>query len=130
MANRRTVINVPGLGHRTPIPLGAKVGNIVHSSPIYGRDNERNLVPEDPDEQAEHMFRNLERFMAAAGGTTDDIVHIKLFLKDFQYRDAVDRAWVKAFPNADNRPSRHAVSEPEVRGGGALFGIEVLAVVG
>ncbi len=129
MARRRTVIDVSGLGHRTPIPLGARVGNIVHSSPIYGRDNNRDLMPDDPDEQARCMFANLQQFMQAAGGTMEDIVHIKLFLKDFADRDAVDRTWVQAFPDDDDRPSRHAVSEPEVRGGGALFAIEVLAVV-
>ena len=74
-------------------------------------------------------MQNIRRFMDAAGGTIDDIVHIQLFLKDFKHRDAVDVEWLKMFPDEDNRPSRHAVSEPEIRGGGALFGIEILAVV-
>lgn len=130
MANRRTVIEIPGLQHRTPISLGARVGNIVHSAPIYGKDLERDLLPEDPEEQARCMMRNIQKFMEAAGGTTDDIVHIQLYLKDFADRDAVDKAWVQLFPDANNRPSRHAVSEPEIRGGGALFGVEILAVVG
>ena len=129
MAQRRTVIRVPGLSHRTPISLGAKVGNIVHSAPIYGTDVEKGQLPEDPAEQAVQMFRNIRRFMDAAGGTIDDIVHVQLFLKDFKYRDAVDVEWVKMWPDEDNRPSRHAVSEPEIRGGGALFGVEILAVV-
>ena len=123
MAQRRTVIKVPGLSHRTPISLGAKVGNIVHSAPIYGTDVERGMLPSDPAEQAVQMFKNIRRFMDAAGGTIDDIV------KDFAHRDAVDVEWVKMFPDEDNRPSRHAVSEPEIRGGGALFGVEILAVV-
>ena len=129
MAQRRTVIKVPGLSHRTPISLGAKVGNIVHSAPIYGTDVENARMPSEPVEQALHMFRNIQRFMDAAGGTIDDIVHVQLFLKDFAYRDAVDVQWLKMWPDEDNRPSRHAVSEPEIRGGGALFGVELLAVV-
>ncbi|MEA2639093.1 MAG: 2-iminobutanoate/2-iminopropanoate deaminase [Chloroflexota bacterium] len=129
MTQRRTVIKVPGLSHRTPISLGAKVGNIVHSAPIYGTDVERQLLPADPAEQAAHMFKNVRLFMDAAGGTIDDIVHIQLFLKDFKYRDAVDVEWLKMFPDEENRPSRHAVSEPEIRGGGAIFGVEILAVV-
>lgn len=129
MVQRRTIIEVPGLSHRTPIPLGSRVGNLVHSSPIYGRDLDRSVLPDDPDEQAECMMRNIQRFMEAAGGTTDDILHIQLYLKDFADRDAVDRAWVKLFPDEHNRPSRHSVSEPEIRGGGARFGVEVLAVL-
>jgi enamine deaminase RidA (YjgF/YER057c/UK114 family) len=129
LPQRRTVIRVPGLSHRTPISLGAKIGGIVHSAPIYGTDVERHLLPDDPAEQAVQMFKNIRLFMEAAGGTIDDIVHIQLFLKDFKHRDAVDVEWVKMFPDEDNRPSRHAVSEPEIRGGGALFGVEILAVV-
>jgi len=129
MAKRRTVIKVPGLTHRTPISLGAKVGNIVHSAPIYGLDVEQHVLPADPAEQAAHMFKNIRRFMEAAGGTIDDIVHVQLFLKDFKYRDAVDVEWVKMWPDEDDRPSRHAVSEPEIRGGGAIFGVEIMAVV-
>jgi 2-iminobutanoate/2-iminopropanoate deaminase len=130
MMARRTTIEVPGLSHRTPIPLGARIGNLVHSSPIYGRDLERAVLPEDPDEQAACMMRNVQKFMEAAGGTTDDILHIQLYLKDFANRDAVDKAWAETFPDENNRPSRHAVSEPEIRGGGALFAVEVLAVIG
>ena len=126
---RRTTIEVPGLSHRTPIPLGARVGSIVHSSPIYGRDLEKNTLPDDPDEQAACMMRNVKIFMEAAGGTTDDILHIQLYLKDFSKRDSVDKAWVELFPDENNRPSRHAVSEPEIRGGGAIFAVEVLAVL-
>ena len=129
MAQRRTVIKVPGLTHRTPISLGAKVGNIVTSAPIYGTDTEKHVLPSDPAEQAFHMFRNIRQFIDAAGGTIDDIVHVQLFLKDFVHRDAVDVEWVKMWPDEDNRPSRHAVSEPEIRGGGAIFGVEILAVV-
>jgi len=129
VAKRRTVIRVPGLAHRTPISLGAKVGNIVHSAPIYGTDVEKGQLPADPAEQAVQMFKNIRRFMDAAGGTIDDIVHVQLYLKDFKYRDAVDVEWVKMWPDEDDRPSRHAVSEPEIRGGGALFGVEILAVV-
>src|SRR5437867_5707301 len=122
---RRTVIEVPGLSHLTPISLGAKVGNVVHSSPIYGRDLAKGALPDDPQEQADHMMRNVRTFMEAAGGTTDDIVHIQLYLKDFADRDFVDKAWLELFPDEDNRPSRHAVSEPEIRGGGARFAVEI-----
>ena len=129
MAQRRTVIRVPGLSHRTPISLGAKVGGIVHSAPIYGTDTEKHVLPDDPAEQAAQMFKNIRQFMDAAGGTLDDIVHVNLSLKDFEYRDAVDEEWVKMWPDENNRPSRHAVLDAGIRGGGAIFSVELLAVV-
>ena len=44
-------IHVPGMDHNAPIPAGAKVGNIVMSSPISGRELGTNRLPEDPDER-------------------------------------------------------------------------------
>ncbi|MBI3060714.1 MAG: RidA family protein, partial [Deltaproteobacteria bacterium] len=40
MASKREVVNIPGLAHGAPIPNGAKIGNMVFSSAISGRDTE------------------------------------------------------------------------------------------
>lgn len=126
MAKRRT-IHLPGLEHGAPIPNGAVVGNLVFSSAISGRDPETRALPPDPDAQAEAMFRNLRRFMEAAGGTPDDIGHMTVYLREEKYRDAVNKAWLRMFPDAHDRPARHAV-KAELRGE-MLFQVEVIAVL-
>jgi 2-iminobutanoate/2-iminopropanoate deaminase len=112
-------IHIPGMDHRAPIPAGAKVGNIVMSSPISGRELGTNRLPEDPDEQAAVMFRNIRAFLEQAGGGPENMVHLTLFVKDIK--------WIKMYPDENQRPARHAI-ESDTRGAG-LFQVEVMAVI-
>lgn len=127
MAKLRQIIDIPGMPHGAPIPNGAKIGNMVFSSAISGRDTEKNLLPEDPDEQAAAMFRNLRTFMEKAGGTPDNIAHMTVLMKEEEYRDNVNKEWLKMFPNEEDRPARHAM-KVDMRGK-MLFQIEVIAVL-
>ncbi len=123
---KRTSINIPGMAHGAPIPMGSKIGNTVYSSAISGRDVERNVMPEDPDEQAVNMFKNLRTFMECAGGTPEDIVHLRFLTKDEKYRENMNKEWLKMFPDEHSRPARHALTT-EVRG--SLFAVEIVAVL-
>ena len=124
---KRSVIEIPGLAHNAPIPMGAKIGNLIFSSAVSGRDPDTEKLPQDPDEQAEILFQNIRRFMQLAGGTPENIGHMTVFLKDEKYRDSINKAWVKMFPDEHNRPARHAV-KIEMRGE-VLFQVELIAVL-
>jgi 2-iminobutanoate/2-iminopropanoate deaminase len=124
---KRTVIEMPGLAHGVPIPNGAKIGNLVFSSAISGKNAETGKVPENPDEQAEVLFRNIHKFMELAGGTPENIGHMTVYLKDEKDRESINKAWLKMFPDQHNRPARHAL-KAELRGG-LLFQIEIIAVL-
>ena len=50
------VIEVPGVPHRAPIPMGARIGPVVFSSAISGQDPESGKVPEDPAVQAQVLL--------------------------------------------------------------------------
>jgi 2-iminobutanoate/2-iminopropanoate deaminase len=115
------------MDHHAPIPAGAKVGNIVMSSPISGRQLETNRLPEDPDEQAAVMFQNIRSFLEQAGGGPENVVHITLFVKDIKYRDNLNKEWLKMYPDENRRPARHAITS-DTRGAG-LFQVEVMAVL-
>ena len=124
---KRTVIEIPGLAHAVPIPNGAKIGNMVFSSAISGKNTETGKLPPDPDQQAEVLFRNIEKFMQLAGGTPENIGHMTVFLRDEKYRDSINKAWLKMFPDEHNRPARHAV-KADLRGE-VLFQVEMIAVL-
>jgi 2-iminobutanoate/2-iminopropanoate deaminase len=126
MATRKT-LHIGGMEHGAPIPNGVVMGNMVFSSAISGKDAKSGVLSDDPVEQAEAMFRNLRLFMEQAGGGPDKIAHMKVYLKDEKYRDAVNVAWVKMFPDEHDRPARHAL-KVELRGK-VLFQIEVIAVL-
>ena len=124
---KRTVIEMAGLSHGAPIPNGAKIGNLVFSSAISGKNTQTGKVPQDPNEQAEVLFHNIQKFMELAGGTPENIGHMTVFLLEEKYRDSVNKAWLKMFPDEHNRPARHAL-KAELRGG-LLFQVELIAVL-
>ncbi len=126
MAKRKS-IHIKGMEHGAPIPNGVVIGNLIFSSAISGKDAKTGVLSPNPDEQAEAMFRNLGLFMETAGGTPENIVYMKVYLKEEKLRDAVNKAWVRMFPDEHDRPARHAV-KTELRGDN-LFQIEVIAVL-
>jgi len=126
MAGRRQSINLPGLAHGAPIPMGSKVGNMVYSSGINGADPATGKRPDDPDQEAVQMFANVTKFMEVAGGTTEDIVQVTLLLGNADLRKHIDKPWLEMFPDENNRPARHALTT-EVRAG--RFQMEIVAVL-
>jgi len=124
---KRKVIEIPGLAHQAPIPMGAKIGNVVYSSAISGIEPQTKSPPQDPDKQAEALFRNIRTFMKQAGGTPDDIIRMAVYLKEESYREAINKEWLKMFPDEHSRPARHAI-KIELRGE-VLFQIELVAVL-
>ena len=126
MAKRKS-LHIKGMEHAAPIPNGTVVGNMFFSSAISGKDAKTGVLSSNPDEQAEAMFRNLRLFLESAGASPDNVGYMKLYLKEEKYRDAVNKAWIKMFPDEHDRPARHA-TKVEMRGDN-LFQIEVIGVL-
>ncbi len=70
---------------------------------------------------------NIRTFMERAGGTTDNIGHMTVYLKEERYRESINKEWLKMFPDEKDRPARHAI-RVDVRGE-VLFQIEIIAVI-
>src|SRR5215510_16203376 len=127
--SKRQVLEVPGVGHgNAPIPMGVKVGNMVFSSGVMGQDHETHAVPkDDPQRQAELMFQHVKTLVEQAGGTTDNIAHMTVFLKDNAYREHINREWLKMFPDEHDRPARHILMYE--LGGAMAVQCEIVAVL-
>lgn len=125
-------LHVPGLGHgNTPIPMGARVGNLLCSSGINGADATAGKLPEDPLAQIKHAFANLQSLLAAGGARLTDVVKLTVYLKDGPnqkaMREAINVEWIACFPEADDRPARHILIY-DLQNGMALQ-LEVTAMV-
>lgn len=126
-ASRRRSIEIPGVGHgAAPIPMGARVGPIVHSSGIPGTDAHLGVLPSDSKEQVRHAFLNLDSFLSAAGVTLDEVVRLTVLLTSEDLRDTVNEEWLARFPDPAGRPARHITLGP-LRAG-MLIQLEVMAV--
>ena len=124
---RRRVLEVPGVAHDAPIPMGVRMGNLVVSSGIAGKDPETGEMPADPARQAQLMFQHVRTLMEGAGGSPADIAHVTVYVKDLAYRDHVNREWLAMFPDEHDRPARHTLVW-DLRAG-MLVQCEILAVL-
>jgi len=98
-----------GRKHANPIPNASRIGNLVMSSVILGTDPESGEMPANLAAQCRNMFAHVRGIAEAAGGTTDDIVKMTVWLKDLADRAALNEEWLKMFPDPQSRPARHAL---------------------
>ncbi len=120
-------VNVPGIGHNAPIPLGARVGKLLCSSGISGKDAATGTLPPDPLRQTVLAFANLEALLAAGGATLGDVAKLTIYVKDNTLRDAINVEWQRCFPDPQDRPARHTLVH-DLQHGMALQ-LECLALI-
>ena len=128
MAEKGRSIHVDGVKHGAPIPMGARVGNMIFSSGIIGADPSTGTVPKDLESQCVFAFANMKTMVENAGGKLENIGSIKVYMKDRSQREAVNRPWLEMFPDEDDRPARHAI-EYDAFPPGILVQLEVIAMV-
>ncbi len=108
--SKRKVIKVPGAPrHKNPIPTCVTIGNLILPSVIGGHDPQTTETSQDPEKQVRQAFINMKNIIEAAGGTTDHIGKVIVYLKDFRHREFVNKEWLRMFPDENNRPARHVI---------------------
>ena len=127
MASKREEVSLPGVAHDAPIPMAAKIGNYLFTSAVMGREPADNSLPPEPERQAKLLFDNIRKLMQAAGGSPDDIGHMTFFLTSNDYREHLNREWLKMFPDEHDRPARHVLVWDLPRG--MLIQAEIKAVL-
>lgn len=120
-------IDVPGLAHKVPIPVGARVANVLCSSAIAGKDPATGKLVTDAADQVRLAFENLTRFLKAGGATLDDVVKLTVYVKDDSVREHLNTHWLACWPDPAQRPARHVVVHDLQHG--MVVQLETLAVV-
>jgi 2-iminobutanoate/2-iminopropanoate deaminase len=127
LVSKREAIHVAGITHGPGRPSGSRIGNIIYSAAISGRDPLTNELPSDPADQMRALFASLDRFVQAAGATMDDIIRVGVVLAGPQFRDALNVEWAKYFNDETSLPVRNVVMGDVP--GGAIAYVEIVAVV-
>ncbi|WP_018718117.1 RidA family protein [Arhodomonas aquaeolei] len=126
--SRRKSVDSAGFQHNNPIPAASRIGDLVASGVINGTDPETGELGVDLPTQCAHMFTHVRNVVEAAGGSTDDILKMTVWMQDRSQRDVLNAEWLKMFPDPDSRPARHAIQNPvESR---FLIQCDVMAVIG
>ena len=102
----REALEIPGLSHKDPLPMGARMGPFVFSSVIAPEDPKDGKLVSGALPQIDRCFENMKLVMKAAGGTDAGINHAWVFMKDFAHQPAMVERWVKDYPVFGDRPAR------------------------
>lgn len=90
LAGDRRVLSVPGLEHRDPMSMGARVGNLVFSSRLFAAE-------EAVDSQLARLLEHARALMQEAGGGLRDLTQVTLFVNSPDMAVAAESAWQQAW---------------------------------
>ena len=123
---KRESIEIAGFAHKNPIPAACRLGNMLMTGIITGTDPATGKLADTLEAQCANIFHHVRAIMTAAGGSTDDIIKMNVFMADRSKRDVLNAEWVKMFPDAASRPARHT-SQTALEGG-QLIVCDIVAV--
>jgi 2-iminobutanoate/2-iminopropanoate deaminase len=127
---KRQPLEIAGLAHRDPLPMGNKSGGMVYSSVLGGQDPKTNKQVAGAAEQMEQTFQNMRALVESAGGTTDDIGLVWVFLRDRTDQPVMIDSWMKMFPKDGDRPARKTIMYDELKGRESLVQLQFAAALG
>jgi 2-iminobutanoate/2-iminopropanoate deaminase len=127
MQRKRTSVHIGEFKHTNPVPNASRIGNLLMSGVILGRDPSTGRMPEEIEQQCVNMFAYMKATVEAGGGRVDDILKVTVWLKDRSQRAPVNAEWLKMFPDEQSRPARHALQMDME--GGALVQCDFTAVI-
>ena len=127
MAKRQS-IEIGGFAHKNPIPAACRLGNMLMTGIITGTDPATGKLADTLEAQCANIFHHVCSIMAAAGGSTDDIIKMNVLMADRSRRDVLNVEWLKMFPDAHSRPARHTTQA--ALEGGQLIVCDIVAVFG
>ena len=125
---KRYSIYIDGFGHVNPIPAACRIGDTLMSGIVHGLDPAVAKEAASIERQCALMFERIRVIVQAAGGTTDDIVKMTVWLKDRSQREPINREWEIMFPDPANRPARQAMAGE--LGDGILVQCDFVAMIG
>src|SRR3954451_2312471 len=101
---KRKSIEIVGFAHKNPIPAASRLGNMLMTGIITGTDPATGKLADTLEAQCANIFHHVRSIMAAAGGSTDDIIKMNVWMADRSKRDVLNAEWVKMFPDPNARP--------------------------
>lgn len=107
---RRKSIYVEGFSHKNPIPAGCLIGGMLYSGSIQGTDPATGKYGATLEEQCVLMFAHVRRIVEGAGGSTEDIASMTVWMADRTKRAALNVPWLAMFPDPHARPARHTMA--------------------
>ena len=93
--------------HSNPIPAVTRIGPLVMSSIIVGRNPGSSEVPDNIRAQLDNLFAHVGDMLASAGAEWRHVAKMTFYLPSLDLRAELNDPWVAHFPDPTSRPARH-----------------------
>ena len=100
-------LSIEGFSHQTSIPVASRVGPLLATSVIVGRNDGTRDLPPTVEGQLDNLFLYAGRILEAAQATWSDVVKFDVLVADRAHRAAVEQTWLEVYPDRDHMPARH-----------------------
>ena len=101
----RKNLEIPGIGHHDPIPMGAVTGGVFTSSGVDGRDPASGKEPRGVEAQSKMVLENLQRLMDEARFPREGLLHVTGLIGEQSYAETFTSAWRQVFPDPATAPA-------------------------
>jgi 2-iminobutanoate/2-iminopropanoate deaminase len=105
IGGKRSTLEIPGIGHQDPIPMGVVTGGVFTSSGVDGRNPETGKPPRGVRAQAEMTLQNLQRLLDQASLPRSALVHVTGLVGEQSYADELAAAWKDMFADQAAAPA-------------------------
>ncbi len=103
----RRSIHIESFQHSNPIPAACRIGPMIASSVIVGRDPGANVVPDDVESQIANLFSHMGEMLREAGADWEHVIKIDFSVPSLDDRAAINGPFLEHFPDPESRPARH-----------------------
>jgi enamine deaminase RidA (YjgF/YER057c/UK114 family) len=103
----RRSIHIESFQHSNPIPAACRIGPMIASSVIIGRNPGATVVPDDVESQIANLFSHMDEMLRAAGAGWEHVIKIDFSVPSLDDRAAINGPFLERFPDPDSRPARH-----------------------
>jgi 2-iminobutanoate/2-iminopropanoate deaminase len=125
---RRESFEIEGYKHgNNPIPAATRMGSLVLTGGVSGIDTSTGKMPAALEDQCSNMFVPADKVLKAANATWEDVINVTIFIKAGLDREALNKEWLKYFPDPHSRPVRHTLVNEHLTVG-MLIQCELMAV--
>ncbi len=141
-AGTQVQLDVAGVAGQTPealtvagltdpgVPLGVRIGDVVFSTGIDGRDPGTGKLSEDREAQVRQAYSNLHALLMNAGGSWNDVLHVYAFLDRLRAQSLMHEVWEEIFPSHGQCPARKAIHYGAFEDESTILQLQTVAILG
>jgi enamine deaminase RidA (YjgF/YER057c/UK114 family) len=122
----RKCLVIPGMQHGDPMSMGARTGNMITSSRIFGMKTQAKEMSKTIEECAATIFENAATLLAQGGGDWNKLAQATAFIGNPEFAAPVEANWRKHL--GDQPSARLNIIVTDLGGGGGVPRLEIVGL--